>query len=108
MNNPVSYRIFPLGDSALTLELGSEINEKINQQVIARFRQLQDQPIPYMIEAVPAYSTLTIYYDMIAVRKFVDPGITTFEWMKEQLVNRLDQPIEPNTLNTDTIKIPVC
>jgi inhibitor of KinA len=108
MPNTFSYRIFPLGDSALTLELGNELNEKINQQVIARFRQLQEEPIPYMIEAVPAYSTLTIYYDMIAVRKIADPGITSYEWMKEQVLKKLEQPVKVNTMNSDTIRIPVC
>jgi inhibitor of KinA len=108
LNNPLPYRIFPLGDSALTLELGDQINEKINQQVIGRFRQLQEQPLPKMIEAVPAYSTLTIYYDVIEIRKIADPDITAFEWMKEQLEKRLAQPVEESSINVETIKIPVC
>jgi inhibitor of KinA len=73
------YRIFPLGDSALTIDFGNRIDEAVNKEVIARFNQLQQLPLPGMIEAVPAYSSLTIHYDVLAVKKKMTEGQTVYE-----------------------------
>lgn len=109
MNYPViPYRIFPLGDSAITLDFGNLIDETINKQVIARFRQLQEQPLPGMIEAVPAYSSITLYYDAIAIRKMIRVGQTIFESVKQQLEERFQQPIQQNEFVERLVKIPVC
>jgi inhibitor of KinA len=59
-----SYKIFPLGDAALIIDFGNVIDESINKLVHAVFYQLQKDPIPGMIESVPAYCSLTIYYDV--------------------------------------------
>ena len=46
MNYPViPYRIFPLGDTAITVDFGNYIDEAINREVIARFHQLQQHPL---------------------------------------------------------------
>ena len=37
----IPYRIFPLGDNALTIDFGNVIQPSINKEVIARFNQLQ-------------------------------------------------------------------
>lgn len=109
MINPIiPYRIFPLGDTAITIDFGNCINEAINNEVIARFNQFQQQPLPGMVEAVPAYSSLSIYYDMIALRKKVVPGQTIFDWMKTQVEEKLQQPVEYNNAKERRIKIPVC
>ncbi|MBK9570843.1 MAG: carboxyltransferase domain-containing protein [Chitinophagaceae bacterium] len=77
MNYPnLPYRLFPLGDAAITVDFGNCIDEIINNEVISRFRQLQLQPIPGMIEAVPAYSSLTIYYDVWALKNIKTMGQT--------------------------------
>ena len=72
----IPYSVFPLGDSAITVDFGNCIDEAVNKEVIRRFHQLQQQPFPGMIEAVPAYSSLTVYYDMLALRKKVTYGLT--------------------------------
>lgn len=87
-----SYNIFSLGDAAITVDFGNYIDIDINKEVIARFNQLQQTPLPGMIEAVPAYSSLTVYYDVAAIRK-LNPGLTAFETMQQLLEERLKQPI---------------
>ena len=56
-------RIFPLGDSAATIEFGNELSLDLNCRSIALAKSLSDQPLPGMIEAVPAYASVTIFYD---------------------------------------------
>ena len=109
MNYPViPYRIFPLGDTAVTVDFGNCIDEAINREVIARFHQLQQHPLPGMIEAAPAYSSFVVYYDVLKVRKAIPPGDTAFEFIKQQLEERLKQPIQQNIEPGRLIKIPVC
>ncbi len=102
------YRIFPLGDTALMLDFGNTIDESINKEVIARFRQFQQEPLPAMIEAVPAYSSLAVYYDVGRLVKKVSQGQTVFEWMKDQLEQRLKEPAPVYTSKDRLIRVPVC
>ena len=102
------YQIFPLGDSAITIEFGNCIDEAINNEVIARFNQLRSEPIPYMIEAVPAYSSLTIYFDTASLLKKLNGRQIMSDWIKEQIAQRMSISTVLTTANEKTIDIPVC
>lgn len=109
MNTPgLPYRIFPLGDAAITIDYGNCIDETLNNEVIARFHQLQQEPLQGMIEAVPAYSSLTIHYDMAALKKKMPLHQTTFEWMRQQLEERLHQHVQQDQQTGRLLNIPVC
>ena len=108
MTYELRYSIFPLGDSAIMVDFGNKIDETINEQVMALFCQLRDHPLLGMIEAVPAYSSLTIYYDTFQLSKKIPVDKTVYEWMKEQLQKKLQEPLLNNDSSTTTITIPVC
>jgi inhibitor of KinA len=57
-------QIYELGDSALTIEFGNEINEELHEEVIRRFYQFQSDPLPGTLDLIPAYATLTIVFDL--------------------------------------------
>jgi len=102
------YHIFSLGDSAITLDFGNFIDEKINQNIIRLFYSLQRAPLPGMIEVVPAYSSLTIYYDPWQVKKFIHQNETSYKWISEQLEKRIQTPLEEENNIARLLKIPVC
>lgn len=107
MRSAFTYRIFPLGDNALTIDFGNCIDEDINREILKRFEFLRENPIPGMLEAVPAYSSLTIYYNVMALRKSVPEGKTVFELMKEQAEKIMEEPVLPS--HSPVIhSIPVC
>ncbi|MEQ1675340.1 MAG: 5-oxoprolinase subunit PxpB [Chitinophagaceae bacterium] len=109
MNNKAfPYCIFSLGDRAITIDFGNRIDELINETVIQLCNKLRQYPFPGMIEAVPAYSSLTIYYDIIALRKIVPAGSTVFEWMKRKAEEMLSQSTMAEPSMGRLIKIPVC
>lgn len=109
MNAPIiPYRFFSLGDSAITVDFGNCINETINNEVIRRFNQLQQDPLPGMIEAVPAYCSLTIHYDVLALKNKSTEGQNVFEWVQQQLLEKLLQPIEYKEEKERLLEIPVC
>lgn len=72
-------RIFPLGESALTIEFGNEISAELNDRAVSLSQMLRDDPFPGMIESVPAYSSVTVFFDLIAVRAACPEFATAFE-----------------------------
>ncbi len=103
------YKIYPLGDAALTVDFGSRIDEAINKQVLARFYDLQQNPFPAMFEAVPAYASITIFYDPHKIKRIFNPAIgSAYEWMKTQTENWLKQDIQVGDEVITSITIPVC
>ncbi|MBU9714361.1 5-oxoprolinase subunit PxpB [Evansella tamaricis] len=63
-----SIYISPLGDRAVRLEFGTEISEQINDLVHrAAFFIREKQPVFGVEEIVPAYSSLTLFYNPLVV-----------------------------------------
>ena len=86
MDRLPSYKIYSLGETALIIDFGNVIDESINKLVHSLFYQIQNDPIPGMIEAVPGYSSLTIYYDILLIRNILNKQTTAFEWISENLM----------------------
>jgi len=57
----------PLGDSALLITLGDEIDAHLNQRVHALASLIDSSPLAGVVEAVPAYATLLVHYDPLAL-----------------------------------------
>jgi len=89
MPKPPEHTVFPLGDSALTIDYGNIMDETVNRKVLAIFRSLQERPLQGVIEAVPAYSSITLYYDITSVVKHHPGGKTAFEIMAGKMEQRL-------------------
>ena len=103
-------RIYAIHDHALTIELGNEINESINLEVINLKNDFEEKPFDGFIECVPAYSSLTIYFD----------DNRTLEEIRKEIKSRLEKKkssTDKSTLiettlgsiiNINPIIIPVC
>ena len=108
MDQLPAYKITSLGETALIIDFGNTIDESINKLVHSLFYQIQNDPIPGMIEAVPGYSSLTIYYDILYIRNTLNKQITAFEWISESLKKFIPKE---NIVTGDPqilIKVPVC
>ena len=64
---PFKPKIVPLGDSALLVQLGAEIDLPINQRVHALANLMAASSINGVIETVPAYATLLVHYDPLTL-----------------------------------------
>lgn len=100
------YTMYPLGDQALTIELGNTIEEPTNELVMHVFHQLQKNPIPFVSDIIPAYSSITVVYQTAAIRKAY-PGKPAFDRMKDELILRLQQTGDGDFRHR-LIEIPVC
>jgi inhibitor of KinA len=105
MNPYQPYSIFPLGDSALTIDFGNIISEDINQKVLGLFHHLKTIEDSTIIDLVPAYSSLTIYYD---VASFYHSEQTAFETMADKLEELFSKASDIPEQKTNFFKIPVC
>lgn len=102
------YKIFPLGDSALTIDFGNVIDPVINEEVISLFHFFNNNPLEDMIEAVPAYSSVTIYYNFIELRKKIREVKNVFEWLKLKIEETLKTGIIKTGTDENVVRIPVC
>lgn len=67
-------RILNAGDSAVTVEFGSSINVEINRKVTAFHRLLLKKKIKGVLETVPTFRSVTVFYDpgKIAYKRLID------------------------------------
>nr|WP_121269506.1 5-oxoprolinase subunit PxpB [Pedobacter schmidteae] len=95
-STPISY--YPLGDSAIVMQLGDEISENIQQHISAICSFLEDYSFEGFIEYVPAFTTVTIYYDPLVIDE-----LTTRKMLQEMMEELEEEAIKPEV----TIEIPV-
>jgi inhibitor of KinA len=102
------YSIFPLGDTALIIDFGNRIDKDINENVLRLFYQLKDGSHPFIIDLIPAYSSLAVYYDVGAVHQKKAEDQTAFEAMVEVVEKLWNHEQEVSLQPKRLIKIPVC
>src|SRR4051812_27526550 len=85
--------IYSLGDSAITVEFGNQINEIINNECIAFTASLTDQNLNWIKDIVPAYTTVTVIYDQ-AITKHMAGNETAFSFVKEAM-GKMIKNIQP-------------
>jgi KipI family sensor histidine kinase inhibitor len=67
-------RVLPVGDAAVTLELGDVIDPTLNARVRTVDRALSERPFPGLRETVPAYRSLLVLFDpgLVAADEIAD------------------------------------
>ena len=91
-------KIVPIGDSALLVQLGAEIDLITNQRVHALSALISRSPIEGLIETVPAYTTLLIHYD---------PLVLAYSKVNQWVHSRLEQVQDLKPPISRRIKVPV-
>jgi inhibitor of KinA len=61
-------RFLPTGDLALSVELGDDISVDVNTRVRALEFLIEQKAVPGVVETVPTYRALQVYYDPRVVR----------------------------------------
>lgn len=101
-------QIIPLGDTALLLELGDKIDEKTHLRVQSAYRALAAAPLPGVTELVPAYTSVTVFYEPAQVVRSGAPASGIAEWLKAALEERLKHPPKMEKHKPRTHEIPLC
>lgn len=95
----MEYAIFPLGDSALLIETG-KIPDDSSQLAVWNIDSILASTRPaWMIETIPAFTTLTLIYN---------PLLITFNEAKKEVTALLKGAAEVASPRPRTVEIPVC
>ena len=101
-------RITPLGDMALQVEVGDSIDEPTHRRVQAAWQALAAVPLPGVTEVVPAYTTVTVFYDPQLAVQAGAPENNLFDWLTVLVRARLQNPPTLEKLKSRTVEVPVC
>ncbi len=82
-----NIKIFQLGDNALTVSFGGEISLELNNLVLKLAQFFDQNQFPGLVEIVPAYASLSIFYDVLTVRRNFPEFSTAFSAVKTALTN---------------------
>lgn len=104
---PVQIR--PLSDSALIIQAGDGINEAIHMKVKSIMTALGNHPFSGFVEAVPAYNSVTVYYNPLDVYfSTIEKGfIIPYEVVKTKILSLICQSYIVEKADARVVKIPV-
>lgn len=92
-------RYLPAGDRALSVEFGNSISQSLNERVLQFDNLLRAACLPGVVEAVPSYRALLIYYDPLRIE---------YETLVQHL-RRLEAQIAPRiVVPRRLVEIPCC
>lgn len=93
-------RIYPIHDHALTVAFSEKISEADNARVLALRDAIIQQPLKGMLDLVPAYSSITVYYEPTVGRQ------TAMDYLQERIHVAAAQMTNEETGRI--IQVPVC
>ncbi len=106
----MNYSLRPLGDHAVVIQLGETIETKTHEKVKRVTSFFEQKPIKWVVELIPAFTTVTLYYDPIKViesekkpEKYSPYDVVCSEIERLLKGISLDQSIESRV-----VEIPVC
>jgi inhibitor of KinA len=101
--------IFPLGDSAITMDLGDRIDEELNSKALAIREWMTAHPVPGIQDIIVAYGSVTVFYDPLEVMAGGEPMAGgPFGFLREMLKQAREQAAPLPAGNGKPISVPVC
>ena len=94
-----NVKFFPAGDHAMVVEFGSIIAENINQKVHALADWIEEKQIEGVVELLPTFRSLMIYYDC---------HVVSFERLKRKVSEFDDTKVSAGTEKKKITKVPCC
>lgn len=96
-------RFLAAGDSAVSVQLGEDINLEVNGRIRKLFEELIKHPIKGVRELVPTYASLLVHYS---------PEIILFKQLKEEIIERIEKLDFDKSEQKEAIRIvkeiPIC
>ncbi|MGG1545983.1 5-oxoprolinase subunit PxpB [Bacillus paralicheniformis] len=111
MKNLSNVTMSPLGDSAVIIQLGEGISEQTHRVVSALTKRIENDPFPGFIECVPAFTSVTVFYQPFEVYRKMESGKAVdspYEKVKALIEHHLQELTMEEETNQRTVEIPVC
>lgn len=82
-------QFFSVSENALTVSFGNSISFETNQKILNLAKTIQQKPLEGLNEIVPAYTSLTVFYDLVKVKNRFPDSPSAFLAVKTYLENSL-------------------
>lgn len=92
-------RIVPAGDASLVIEFEELIDPRVNARVVALAQAIRDTALPGVLEVVPAYRAIAVYFD---------PLRTDADRLTPSMNALVSVPVRAPRSGTHAITVPVC
>jgi len=109
--------IIPLGDSALIVRVREEFEdapEETLEEVLRTFHRLRSAAIPGVIELAPAYTSVAVFFDPIALAKASGTPGALFDWLAKRVRELVaagagrGRPVRSTRRAVRVVEIPAC
>lgn len=98
---------YPQGDRAITINFGNEIQKDLHQKITIFTKHLETDPFPGMLEVIPSFTAVTIFYDPTKVL-LTTPNQTPYEKIVKIVKSKVFNLPLSNRQKSKTVTIPVC
>jgi inhibitor of KinA len=95
-----------LSENALLLSFGDRIDLKLHHNVLQVKQVIENNPFNGFIETVPAYNSLTVYYNPLLVDKTAQNIAASVQSLIQDLIK--NRNLSPSNSTHQLIRIPVC
>jgi inhibitor of KinA len=104
--SPPSLHTYPLGDAAIVIEFGKTISYETHLRIRAFAACLEKNQFPGLIEYVPAFTTITLFYNPWIMSK---QGKSNAYQEMLHTIRKIEELVIPTELpETRLVEIPVC
>ncbi|WP_347160063.1 5-oxoprolinase subunit PxpB [Pontibacter chitinilyticus] len=102
-----AMQLYPMGDAAVVVQFGDSISEATHALIQNFAAYLQQHPFRGLVEFVPAYTTVTIYYDpwLLSEQGKYNPYTKVVDVIEQTLPQVNQRKAAPNAR---VVEIPVC
>ncbi|UNL85757.1 5-oxoprolinase subunit PxpB [Priestia koreensis] len=97
-----AFHLYPLGDAAIVVQFGDRIDRDIHRKIKTFVHYLEATPIKALVEYVPAFTTVTIYYDPLQLQ------FSPYDQIKNEVTRILLALDVEEEAPSRTVQIPVC
>jgi inhibitor of KinA len=105
----MDVQFMPMGDQAVIIILGEDPNDNTLNKVQFLTSYLEKHPFDWMIEYIPAFTSITIIYDpMKIIKASANKDQLPYEYIREQFIPVVSQNMYAQTFDRRIIEIPVC
>jgi inhibitor of KinA len=104
----MEYELYPLGEDAVLIELGKDINIETHHRVQMIAGLLENNPPEWMIEYIPAFTTITIFYEPFKIMKSCKSNQLPYTYVCQQINFLFEQFNFDKSTQQRLVEIPVC
>jgi inhibitor of KinA len=103
----LNYSLYPLGDSAVVIQLGDAIEIDTHEKVKNVTAFFENNPQSWLIDIIPAFTTVTLYYDPMAILQHKKDSFP-YEGVCSILTELLSYEFKEDSAPARVMEIPVC